>query len=426
MNKDNYNKAMDKIKASEELKEKIMTSVKSGEKIKNKFSINKVIAVAAMFVIVISAIYFTNTSKNSIDKDIAGEFIITEETDPNSEMSYISVLYMDGYSYEASSWNSYSINENLENRDYIKGEKIGNVTLDLKGKTYEGTPPDFSSTYGLGTQIYEIKDVKKENAVLMVSGEMNHILYRSRKAVASVNEPIGLTVKEVMNMISDNPVISSVELRNEVDGSWMRTSYDNRLLDLLNTEIKGNDILSYEEMGRPEGESSLRIPINIMFEDGALLHMQIYPETNIAYIFGGYINISEDLSNKLEELYRKGNEFSKITDIVGFELSELGYLQFANHVTGDAILSPDPLWSGEVLYSMIDYYNVERASSDLDGNLVVTVKLGESEENSKELELYEGTNKNLFFKVDREIYKIVKGSLQYKDLLIYQENYTNY
>jgi len=214
--------------------------------------------------------------------------------------------------------------------DYIKGEKIGEVTLDLKGKTYEGTPPDFSSTYGLGTKIYEIKGVKKENAVLMVSGEMNHILYRSRKAVASENEPIGLKVEEVINMISDNPVISSVELKNEVDGSWMRTSYDSRLLDLLNTEIKGNDILSYEEMGRPEGESSYRIPINIMIEDGAVLHMQAYPE------------------------------------------------------------------------------------SDLDGNLVITVKLGESEENSKEIEIYEGTDQNLFFKVEGEIYNIVKGSLQYK------------
>lgn len=423
--KDNYNKAMDKIKASDELKNKIFASVKSGETRKNRLRINRIIAVAAVFALVISAVYFTNLSGNPGEKDIAGGFKITGETDPNSGMSYMLVLYMDGYSYESSSWGSYSINENLENKEAIIGKKIGEVTLDLKGKTYEGTPPDFSSTYGLGTEVYEINGVKSENAVLMISGEMNHILYRSRKAVASENQPIGLTVEEVIDMISENPVISSVELRNEVDGSWMRTSYDNRLLELL-AEIKGIDILSYEEMGKPEAESGYRIPINIIFEDGAVLHMQAYPESNIAYIFGGYINISQELSNKLEEIYRMGNEFSKITDIVGYELSELGYLQFVNHITGDKILSPDPLWSGEVLYSMINYYNVDKSSSDTEGNLVVTVKLGKSEENSKELEIYEKTDKDLFFKVEGETYKIVKGSLQYKDLLMYQENYTNY
>ena len=426
MNKDSYNEAMDKIKASDEFKEKIMMSVSTGEKRKNKFNINKVIALAAMFVLVISTVYLTNLSRNPGDKNIAGEFKITGETDPNSQMSYILVLYMDGYSYESSSWISYSRNENLENKEAIMGDKIGDVILDLKGKTYEGTPPDFSSTYGIGTEIYEIKGVKRENAVLMVSSEMNHILYRSRKAVASENESIGLTVEEVINMISDGSVISSVELRNEIDGSWMRTSFDNELLDIVNKEIKDKDILSYEEMGRPEAESGYRIPINLMLEDGAILHMQVYPDTNIAYIFGGYIETSEELTGKFEELNRLGNEFSKITDIMGYELSELGYLQFTNHVTGDEILSPDPLWSGEVLYSMINYYSVDKTASDVEGNLVVTVRLGESEENFKDLEIFEGEDKNIFFKVDGEFYRIVKGIMQYKDLLMYQENYTTY
>lgn len=426
MNKDNYNKAIDKIKASDELKNRIMTSVSSEQTNKNRFSFNKIIALAAMFTLIISSVYFTSILRNPVDKHIAGEFKITGETDPNSQMSYILVLYLDGYSYEDSGWISYSINENLENKDDIKGKKIGEVTLDLKGKTYEGTPPDFSSTYGLGTQIYEVKGVKRENAVLMVSGEMNHILYRSRKAVVSENEPIGLKVEEVINMISDFPIIGSVELRNEIDGSWMRNSHDSSLIELLNREIKAKDILNYKEMGRPEGESSYRVPINLMFEDGAVLHMQIYPETNIAYVFGGYINISEELANRFEELYRLGNEYSKITDIVGYEFSDLGYFKFVNHVTGDEIISPDPLWSGEILYGMLNYYSVDKASSDLDGNLVVTVSLGEEEESFKELEIYEGADKNLFFKVDGETYKIVKGNLQYKDLLMYQENYTSY
>ena len=77
---------------------------------------------------------------------------------------------------------------------------------------------------------------------------MNHILYRARKAVANENDSIGLTVEEVINMISDLSVISSVELRNEIDGSWMRTSFDKGLLDLINQEIIDKDILSFGEM----------------------------------------------------------------------------------------------------------------------------------------------------------------------------------
>lgn len=120
-----------------------------------------------------------------------------------------------------------------------------------------------------------------------------------------------------------------------------------------------------------------------------------------------------------------GNEYSKITEIVGYEHSILGYLKFENYVTGETIISPDPLWSGEVLYSILNYYSVDK-SYDLDGKLVVTVKLGQSEHNYKVLEMYQAPDKNLFFKFNGEIYKIVKGSLQYSDLLMYQENYTSY
>ena len=123
MNKDNYNKAMDKIKVSDELKDKIMTSVTSEKTRKNKFSINRIVVVAAMLILVVSTVYFTNNLRNSVDKSIAGEFKITGESDPNNQMSYILVLYLDGYSYETSSWRSYSINEDLENIDEIKGEK---------------------------------------------------------------------------------------------------------------------------------------------------------------------------------------------------------------------------------------------------------------------------------------------------------------
>lgn len=421
MNKESYNRAVDKIKASDELKNKIMISTMSKEKIRNKININKVIAVVSIFMITISAVYFSTLSRRSMDNDIAGEFKIIENTNPNIQMCYISVLYLEGYSYEASSWNSYSVFGNLKDADELKGEKIGEVTLDLKGKIYRGTPPDFSSTYGVGTEVYEVEGVKKENAVLIVSGEIKHILYRTRKALASENEPIGLTVEEVINMISNAPIINSVELRDEVDSSWMRTSYDNRLLDLLNTEIQDLNILSYNGIERVKGN---RIPINLMFQDGAVLHMQVYPQTNIAYIFGGYINISNELVSRLEELYRLGNEYPKITEIISYDPSKLGYFQLDNNVSGNTIISPEPSWSGGALYEMLSYYSVDK-SPNLEGRLVATIKLGESEVNSREFKIYEGTDKNLLFKVDNEIYNIVKGRLTYKDLLMYQQDYTS-
>lgn len=61
-----------------------------------------------------------------------------------------------------------------------------------------------------------------------------------------------------------------------------------------------------------------------------------------------------------------------------------------------------------------------------EGNLVISVKLGQSEENSNKLQINEGEDKNLFFMAGGEVYEIVKGSLKYKDLLMFQENYTSY
>ena len=230
MNKNDYNNAMDKIKASDELKDNILISITQGVEKKKKLKTNKVIGIAAAFLLVISGIYFTTSSRNPINKD---EFKITGEVDSNMSSSYISVLYLDGYSYEGSGWINYDLYNRLENIEQIKGKKIGQVTLDLKDKIYEGTPPDFSSTYGVGAEVYELKDIKRENAVLIVSGEMKHILYRTRKAIASVNEPIDLKVKEVVNMITDYPIIKEVELRDEINGSWMRTSNNHRLINLL-------------------------------------------------------------------------------------------------------------------------------------------------------------------------------------------------
>ena len=424
MNKKVYNNAMDKIKASRESKDNILISITEGVERKKRLNINKVIGIAVMFLIVISGIYFTTPSRNPINSINKDEFQITGETDSNMSAEYILVLYLDGYSYEGSGWIHYDPYNRLEDVEQIKGNKIGQVTLDLKGKIYEGTPPDFSSTFGVGAEVYELKDIKRENAVLIVSGEIKHILYRTRKALASANESIDLKVKEVVNMITDYPIIKEVELRDEINGSWMRTSNNESLINLLNTEIQDLDILNYEAMNRPKGESSYRIPVNFMFEDGAVLHAQVYPETNIMYIFGGYINISDDLASEFEELFKMGNQYSRLNDIISYDWSNIQYFQLDNNITGESIVSIEPQWSGEALHHILSYYSVDK-SPRLEGRLVTTIIIGESEMNSKGFNIYEGEDGNLFFEVDGEFYKIIKGKLMYQDILDIQQNYTS-
>lgn len=254
--------------------------------------------------------YTQNTSDFETNEKIAesiqntSDFKITGNIDEsNVEISYISVVYIDGYAYELSEWYADSRNEKFTDVKYIKGNKIGQTTLDLKGKIYEGTPPDFSTTYPLGADLYEIEGFKKEYAILIESDDVSDILYRVGKAVTNKDESIGLKVDDVINMISDNANVKSLELRSETDASLVRTSYDNELIELIYKDIKSKDIYRYEELNNHDDLTGLRIPINLVLEEGAMLHMQVYPESNTAYIFGGYIDVSDDLSNRLLYLY---------------------------------------------------------------------------------------------------------------------------
>lgn len=420
MNKDNYNKAMDKIKASEEFKNRIKTAVISKKATAKASNYKKVMAIAAMVIVILSAGYYVNINDKMNINDISNNFEIIGKSE--GEACYITVVYMDGYSYEASSWYSHSVSSFLDDVDDIKGEKLGAVTLDLKGKMYTGTPPDFSSTLDVGTEIYEIKGIKKENSVLAVAGDMKVVLYSQRKA-NSTNEPINLTIEELINRISIDPVITSLELRSEEDSSWMRSTTDANLLALLYKEIKNENIMSYDEIGKKYTESSYRIPINILFKEGGALHMQVYPEKNLAYIFGGYINISNKLAQELENLYKMGYEFSKITEILEKDLNDVEYFKLTNHRSGEELISSEPRWSGEALYWYLSYYSAEKSQIDLIGEHVYSLRFGASEENSELLEIYEGTDENLYFKIDGIYYILVKGYLRYKDLLNFQENY---
>lgn len=424
MNKDNYNSAMNKIKASYEFKESVIQAAMERETAMNEkkqFKRNistRMIASFAALVLVISFGYLGNIYNKNKEID---------PIDPSegiSEGSYIMAVYLDGYMYEDTGWMSYS--REIKDIEKIKGEKLGEVTLDLKDKKYTGIPPDFSSTLGVGTELYSIKGVKKENSILFVSGDLSGILYRSRKAVATVNEPINLTISDVYNMISNNPIVKTVELRNEMDGSWMRDSMDGKLISLLNENIKKENILNNGEIDEAKVSSSYRIPVNLIFEDGTMLHMQIYPETKTAYVFGGYINLSQELADGFTELNSLGFEYKKIMYIAGYKQEDIRYLEYINHRTGEEILSPDPQWSGEALHWQLNYFSVDTPTENLEGEHVISINIGASENEYSTIELYEDGNGHIFFKVDDITYMIVKGNLSYNEMVTYQENYTVY
>ncbi len=189
----------------------------------------------------------------------------------NSTACYISVVYLDGYAYSPSEWLNYSRSEFINpNYDKLKGEKLGKVTLDLKGKIYTGIPPSFSSALDEGTEIYTVKNLKKERAILVID--------------------------------DDYAKVSSVELRSEEDSSVIGVSENKQLLELINSELSKLPLLQSSELGKDPYSIGKRIAINLVFSNGVALHMQVIPEANSAYIFGGFIHLSKEFCSAVQEI----------------------------------------------------------------------------------------------------------------------------
>ena len=361
---------------------------------------------------------FTDLNKNKIE-----EFKIIKEN-TNESASYISVVYLDGFAYEPSEWLDYSLGLS-KNNDFssLKGEKLGEVTLDLKGKQYTGKPPDFSSTYDVGTQIYQIKDVKVESAIL-VDFNGFAIFTRSRKYVPTTDEPLNLIISDVFQMLSDNPTITSVELRNEENGAWMNTSENQQLISLLNNELSALSLLNHGEVDKDHYDTSYRIPINLIFEDGRTLHMQVFPLSNMASTFGGFIPLSEDLVVAIKDLYKQGSSYPSLADLIPYQEEDISYLYFKNQTNGDEVLCENPIWSRSGLYQILAYYRVDETETK-ETNLVLTSRLGKSEEDSVTVNFYETEDKQILTEIGGSYYKPVRGQLTFESLDSYLYNQTD-
>lgn len=449
MKKEIYNSAMDKVTPSDEFIDnliKIMIEKDSKTqktKAKNSFwlklTYQKAFISLAIIVICIFTVYrFDNIQDTKIDdivendkvldnsnitddNTISGEFKITGTQD--GEASYISVVYIDGYAYSPNEWFRYSYYGYNDNT-YELEEKIGEVTLDLKGLRYTGTPPDYSSTYDVGTPIYKVKGINISRAISVEILGQNMLFYRERK-VAADKESIGLILNEVFQMISTGE-LESVELRSEMDGSFSRSTTREELLNLIKNELPSLPLLNRHEIisAIKDDASNIRVPINLIFSDGAMINMQFYPEKQTAYVFGGNVVVSKELSDLVFKFYNEGDEYLRILDLLPLKEEEVNYLFLEDLKMGISKDEKEVRWSITPLYSIFGFYSVDSSSYNNEKQLY-SISIGKNKEDTITLNFYEKEDTNLLLELNGKYYSSIKGKLTYDVLNSYMNSYTN-
>jgi hypothetical protein len=414
------------IEESENFKDKLEASMKASTvRGKNRMLKRLAPALAVLLIVAgISAAVLLRLQK-APESDSSEEFKIISKSSSESAC-YASILYLDGYEYSPSEWLNYSRFE-IGTADYeeLIDKKLGDVTLDLKGKSYTGIPPSFSSTFDVGTEIYTLKNLKKERGVLVVSGGIPLIFYPSRKVVLDEKTSINLTLKQVFNMISDVPEVSSLELRSEKDGSWLGNFEKEQLIELINQELPSQQLLQRSELGQDPYSTGNRVPMNLVYPGGAALHMQFFPDNKCAYVFGGFVMLSEELSAGIQSISSQDNQYPNISSLLPYAESGISYLKFINHTNEDEVLCKNPAWSATALFPILDYYRVEEVTADDSLRLVMACSLGTSKDDNLNIDFYENSDKSIIIKLKSKYYKPLKGRMIFEELENYLYNYTD-
>ena len=380
----------------------------------------------------VTKIQDTNIDKTIINKadlsEVVDDFKITGKQ-PEGQISgcYISIVYLNGFSYSTMDWFKYSMPTFQDASHYMDliDKKLGEVTLDLKGLRYTGTPPSYSSTYNVGTELYKIKGLKEEYAIMVVNKNDSHIFYNIGRFTDSENVTFNMKLSQVFNLISSLPKISSVEFRSEEDGSWINTWQNRDFLELINKELPELQLLSAKELEKTiYTPDYTRIPINLIFGDGSKLHIQVYPQSNAAGVFGGYIKISEELTSSFLMLASEAPKNHRISDILPYNEKDINYLYYNYPLNDDEVICDNPTWSIGPLYQLLKYYRVDEIAFDRNSRLVMKSVFGKSKADSIALEFYESTDKSIFIKIDNRYYKPVKGLIKLEILENLLYNYT--
>lgn len=309
---------------------------------------------------------------------------------------YAMIVYIDGYAYYSSEWH------HDKPSSLTKGDKLGEVSLDLKGLRYTGIPPNFSSTLNVGTEIYTIQGLKPEYAVLAVGGMHQFILYRQNKVQGDNREQLGLSVAEVVSMITIDSALVAVDLLEEEYESLIRTTSNQDLLFLIERDLLGQSILPDSAIYES------RIPVNLIFKGGEALHLQVYPELGVAYVFGGNIQLSPELVSAFKALAASGAQFPSLADLLPYSEEQIGYLHYTNHQSGDKITAGEESLTRGPLYELFRYCRLDPAQPESNRELVMTIELGRTEQDYIPLNIYDSGG-SLLVELQGEYYKLVKG-----------------
>ncbi len=265
--------------------------------------------------------------------------------------------------------------------------------------------------------------MKTERAVIVGTGDSAMLFYRTAK----VNlEKEALTVSQIMAMLSEKPTIKAVELRSEEDASWLGTWGDKALLELLEKELPGLKVVDLAATGVESPTEGPRVPVNLVMEDGAVLHMQVYPDSNYVSIFGGYMKISPELSQAFANLNGQQAQVPTLEEVAGMEEGSVNYLKLYNPDSSVSILCSEPQWSREPFFDMLSYYRVEKTDLGADSSsLYMTVELGASAEDSKTLRFYAIGDGKLAVEVEGVLYTPARGYLPQEEIDNFISSYTN-
>lgn len=331
----------------------------------------------------------------------------------NANLSSLNpILFLNGYFYEPITWLEYTLSSTPQ---YTINKKIGEVTLDLKRTKLTGMPPDYSSSLNAGREVYSIKDIKKNRAVMVKDYNGLRVYYRSRKVILKKPQQLKLTVPKLFKMLFGTTKVSAVELRSDENGSWMRTSEDEQLLSVVNQELSESYLINACDMNIQEDLSDV-IHINLMFPCGTGIPMSVYMDREYAYMFGAYIPLSHHFIDELRNFYNHGEQYPTITELLHDRDNDASYLYYSDYIKDKEKLCKNPLVERDYLYTLLNYYRVVETKVSENLKLVVKAKLGTSATDMKTVEFYERKDKSILIKIGEIYYKPAKGQMTYAEL----------
>lgn len=395
--------ALDSVKADPAFRQRLKEGL--GAQPRKRWTAYAAVAAACLLLVTGTIYHFTGSNFPSA-------FTITGEAP--AEACYIMVVYIDGYSYTASGW------QNISSDSFTRGEKLGEVSLDLKGLSYTGVPPNFSSTLKKGTEIYSIQGLKKEYAILAVEGTYQNVLFREGEVFVEGKKPKLSTVGQVIATIAHSPQITAAELLDEENGGLMATNDEAELLALFTTGLTRQPLASWDS----DSLRGRRIPLNLVFQGGEILHLQVYPEAGKASVFGGLVTLPLELVAACEEFADRGPQYQTIASLLPYGETEVDYLRGINLQSGQEMAAQEDSWLWKHLYVCFNYWRLAVQEEPVtEKTSTLTLICGRSEQDSTTLQFFSSPRGTLL-EYEGQFYRLVRNMFDVEKEI--EEAFRNY